>query len=45
VALSGRVRVREGSTRTSDEVIEEIWMSTFAEGDAKKVTAPAGAKA
>jgi MoxR-like ATPase len=45
VALSGRVRVREGSTRTSDEVIEEIWTSTFAEGDAKKVTAPAGAKA
>ena len=45
VALSGRVRVREGSSRTSDEVIEEIWTSTFAEGDAKKVTAPAGAKA
>ena len=45
VALSGRVRVREGSTRTSDEVIEEIWTSVFAEADAKKVTAPAGAKA
>lgn len=45
VALSGRVRVREGSSRTSDEVIEEIWTSTFAEGDAKKATAPAGAKA
>ena len=45
VALSGRVRVREGSSRTSDEVIEEIWTSTFAERDAKKATAPAGAKA
>jgi MoxR-like ATPase len=45
VALSGRVRVREGSPRTSDEVIEEIWTSTFADGDAKKVTAPAGGKA
>jgi len=45
VALSGRVRVREGTSRTSDEVIEEIWTSTFAEGDAKKATAPAGAKA
>ena len=44
-ALSGRVRVREGSPRTSDEVIEEIWTSTFAEGDAKKATAPAGGKA
>jgi MoxR-like ATPase len=45
VALSGRVRVREGSSRTSDEVIEEIWTSTFAEGDSKKVTAPAGGRA
>jgi MoxR-like ATPase len=45
VALSGRVRVREGSPRTSDEVIEEIWTSTFAEGDAKKATAPAGGRA
>ena len=45
VALSGRVRVREGSSRTSDEVIEEIWTSTFAEGDAKKATAPAGGRA
>lgn len=44
VALSGRVRVREGSMRTSDEVIEEIWTSTFAERDAKKVTAPAGGR-
>lgn len=45
VALSGRVRVREGSPRTSDEVIEEIWKSMFVEGDAKKATAPAGGKA
>jgi MoxR-like ATPase len=29
VALSGRVRVREGVSRTTDDVIEEIWQSVF----------------
>lgn len=29
VALSGRVRLREGVSRTPDEVIEEIWRSVF----------------
>lgn len=29
VALSGRVRLREGVSRTSDEVIEEIWRTVF----------------
>ena len=29
VALSGRVRVREGSTRTSEEIVTELWQSIF----------------
>ena len=29
VALSGRVRLREGGTRTSEDVITEIWKSVF----------------
>jgi len=29
VALSGRVRVREGSARTSEEIITEIWQDVF----------------
>ena len=29
VALSGRVRVREGGTRTSEEIIAELWRSVF----------------
>ena len=35
VALSGRVRVREGSVRTSEEIITEIWQDIFGrvEGD------------
>lgn len=36
VALSGRVRVREGSVRTAEEIVTEIWQDVFgrAEGDA-----------
>ena len=35
VALSGRVRVREGSVRTSEDIITEIWQDIFGrvEGD------------
>jgi MoxR-like ATPase len=35
VALSGRVRVREGGVRTSEEIVTEIWQDVFgrAEGD------------
>jgi MoxR-like ATPase len=35
VALSGRVRVREGSVRTSEEIVTEIWQDVFGrvEGD------------
>lgn len=29
VALSGRVRVREGGTRTSEDIIAELWKSVF----------------
>jgi MoxR-like ATPase len=29
VALSGRVRVREGSARTSEDIITEIWQDVF----------------
>jgi MoxR-like ATPase len=50
VALSGRVRVREGATRTAEDVVTELWESIFNrsasdgdEGDAGKVGAPTGA--
>jgi MoxR-like ATPase len=50
VALSGRVRVREGATRTAEDVITELWESIFNrltgdgdDGDGGKVGAPTGA--
>jgi len=50
VALSGRVRVREGGMRTSEEIITELWRSVFepagdgeGTGDRGKVGAPTGA--
>ena len=46
VALSGRVRMREGSTRTSEDVITELWNEVFApatEVGGGKATAPTGA--
>ena len=53
VALSGRVRVREGGVRTSDEIIAELWQQVFGRtahpdgasgGDSGgKVDAPTGA--
>jgi MoxR-like ATPase len=46
-ALSGRVRLREGVSRTAEDVILEIWDSVFAprteSGDAGKGGAPIGA--
>ena len=46
-ALSGRVRLREGVSRTTEDVILEIWDSIFApraeSGDAGKDGAPTGA--
>lgn len=47
VALSGRVRVREGCNRTSEEIVTEIWQDVFGRADgentAGKVGAPSGA--
>jgi MoxR-like ATPase len=47
VALTGRVRLREGSTRSAEEVITEIWDEVFGrsrQGDtAGKAHAPTGA--
>ena len=50
VALSGRVRVREGSTRTSEEIVTELWRSVFGGADVSppdgvgpKALAPTGA--
>ena len=47
VALSGRVRVREGSTRTSEGIITDLWEEVFgrtAGGDGEgKAGAPTGA--
>ena len=49
VALSGRVRVREGGLRTSEEIIAELWRQVFGlssaeEGDGSgKDGAPIGA--
>ncbi len=48
VALSGRVRVREGSTRTSEEIVTELWQTVFGrseggDGGEGKDGAPIGA--
>jgi MoxR-like ATPase len=32
VALSGRVKVREGSGRTAEEIVRELWAEVFAKG-------------
>ncbi len=47
VALSGRVRVRDGAGRTSEDVITELWQAIFGlpDGDGGKGPAPAGATA
>ncbi len=47
VALSGRVRIREGSMRSAEEIIIEIWNGVFgttaSDESAGKAGAPAGA--
>ena len=47
IALSGRVRLREGVTRTSEEIITELWADVFGRreegGDQGKAGAPTGA--
>lgn len=50
VALSGRIRMREGSTRTPEAVVTELWKTVFGRvaddedgGGGGKATAPTGA--
>ncbi|GDX29283.1 ATPase [Actinomycetes bacterium] len=47
VALSGRVRVREGCNRTSEDIVTQIWQDVFGHADGEntsgKVGAPSGA--
>jgi MoxR-like ATPase len=48
VALSGRLRLREGCNRSAEEIVTELWREVFAvpqeaDGDPGKVAAPSGA--
>jgi MoxR-like ATPase len=48
VALSGRIRLREGTTRSTEDIVRELWLSVFGrrEDDGQregKVDAPNGA--
>lgn len=48
VALSGRVRLREGSTRSTEDIIRELWVEVFGRQDDDrsnegKASAPTGA--
>jgi MoxR-like ATPase len=48
VALSGRVRLREGSTRSTEDIVRELWVQVFGKRDDDgsnegKATAPTGA--
>jgi MoxR-like ATPase len=47
VALSGRVRLREGSVRTTEEIVTELWQEVFGRSepgaDQGKAGAPTGA--
>jgi MoxR-like ATPase len=44
VALSGRVRLREGCQRSTEDIVTELWTAVFADGDDPgKVSAPTGA--
>jgi hypothetical protein len=43
VALSGRVRVREGPGRSAEDVITELWQAVFGGVDTGKGDAPVGA--
>jgi MoxR-like ATPase len=48
VALSGRIRLREGSTRSTEDIVRELWLDVFGrkddDGPSKgKVDAPNGA--
>jgi len=46
VALSGRLRLREGLTRNAESVVTELWHHVFGEQESEpsgKVAAPTGA--
>jgi MoxR-like ATPase len=47
IALSGRIRLREGTTRTAEEIVTELWAEVFgrrADGEGQgKAGAPTGA--
>jgi MoxR-like ATPase len=48
VALSGRVRLREGTTRSAEDIVRELWTDVFgarddAESNGGKASAPTGA--
>jgi MoxR-like ATPase len=47
IALSGRIRVREGSVRSAEDIVREIWLDVFGkqddEGHEGKAGAPTGA--
>jgi MoxR-like ATPase len=46
VALSGRLRLREGLSRNAESVVTELWYAVFGEGESDsvgKATAPTGA--
>jgi len=48
VALSGRVRLREGSTRSTEDIVRELWTAVFGKQDEDgsnegKAIAPTGA--
>lgn len=48
VALSGRVRLREGSTRSTEDIVRELWTAVFGKRDDDgsnegKASAPTGA--
>ncbi|HZX54656.1 MAG TPA: hypothetical protein VFE86_08235, partial [Ilumatobacteraceae bacterium] len=46
VALSGRLRLREGASRSAESVVTELWYEVFGDGEldaAGKVVAPDGA--
>jgi MoxR-like ATPase len=47
VAISGRIRIREGSVRSAEDVVTEIWNDVFgssaSDESAGKAGAPTGA--
>ncbi|MGA0962249.1 MAG: AAA family ATPase [Ilumatobacteraceae bacterium] len=42
VALSGRVRVREGVSRSAEEIVKELWQSVFHQPDSREADPSAG---